>query len=129
MKMLPVRVRQALNKRDDEWVKKARELAQTLGTDDKERQLRNIQSMAESSQSWQAVALFIRYQAARGQLDKVWAEKAVSALEGLQKDAQSLIGSATSEQTRDLHMELVARTLGYAVRWHVWDMKGKERGA
>ena len=129
MRMLSARTRRELERRDDEWVKKARELVQTLGKGDKERQLRNIQNVAEESHSWQAVSLFIRYQAARGQLDKTWAENTITLLEGLQNDAQGLVGSSNSEQVKDVHLELVARTLGYAVRWHVWDMKDRERAA
>lgn len=129
MRVLPVRARRELERRDDEWVKKARELTRTIGKDDKERQLRNVQSIAETSRSWEAVSLFMRYQAARGQLDKAWAEKAVSMLDELRRDAQTLAGSSDPSQIRDVHMELVARTLGYAVRWHVWDTKGKEKSS
>lgn len=125
MRKLSVASRRALEERDDDWVQKARELTKGL-KDEKERQLRNIQHIAEASESWKAVALFIRYQAARNQLDKAWAEEAVAKLEALQNNARSLAGK---DDPKSLHMELVSRVLGYAVRWHVWDIKNKEKSA
>lgn len=125
MRKLSVASRRALEERDDDWVQKARELTKDL-KDEKERQLRNIQNIAEASESWKAVALFIRYQAARNQLDKAWAEEAVAKLEALQNNACSLAGK---DDRKSLHMELVSRVLGYAVRWHVWDIKNKEKSA
>ncbi len=123
MRPLSITTRRTIEKYDDNWVQKGRELTQNLKSD-KERQLRNIQSIAETSESWKAVALFIRYQAARNQLDKDWAEEAVAKLEALQNDARSLAGK---DEPKAVHMELVSRILGYAVRWHVWDTKNKEQ--
>ncbi|HEY65175.1 MAG TPA: hypothetical protein G4O02_11455 [Caldilineae bacterium] len=127
MRKLDATVRQEIAARDDEWVKAARELVNGLQSQDKERQLRNIQSIAEGSNSWAALALFIRYQAARNELDKQWAEEAIRRLENLQRDAQSLAASRRADP-KAVHMEIVSRVLGYAVRWHVWDVKGKEAG-
>ncbi len=127
MRKLDATVRQEIAARDDEWVKAARELVNGLQGRDKERQLRNIQSIAEGSDSWAALALFIRYQAARNELDKQWAEEVIRRLENLQRDAQSLAASRRADP-KAVHMEIVSRVLGYAVRWHVWDVKGKEAG-
>ena len=109
--------------RDDDWVEKARTLVDDLANQDKERQLRNIQSIAEGSNSWKALELFIRYQAARKELPKQWAEAAIKQLEELRSEAQS-IARKHGADTKTVHMELVSRVLGYAVRWHVWDRKG-----
>jgi hypothetical protein len=93
---------------------------------DKRRQLRNIQEVAESSDSWKALELFIRYQAARGEIDEGWAERAIQRLENLREEAQSLAGQVAGADVRAIHLALVARVLGYAVRWHTWDVKGGE---
>jgi hypothetical protein len=90
--------------------------------DGKVRQLRNILEVAESTDSWKALELFIRYQAARGELPKDWAESAIQALDALQQDAQS-IAQHTGDPAKTIHLELVTRVLGHAVRWHVWDVK------
>jgi len=133
-----VQIRHKLEKEDDTWAEEARKLATALlkalateGKDnDRERQLRNIQSMAEQSNSWRALELFIRYQAARKEIPKDWAEQAIKTLEKLQENARSVLrdspASSDPELLKAVHLELVARTLGYAVRWHVWDTKGKE---
>ena len=63
--------------------------------------------------------MFIRYQAARGQLDMKWARSAAERLAVLQQDARGLLDRPDDDAVRRLHLELVARTLGYAVRWHV----------
>jgi len=112
--------------RDDDWVEKARTLVDDLANQDKERQLRNIQSIAEGSNSWKALELFIRYQAARKELPKQWAEAAIKQLEGLRSEAQSIAGKYGAD-IKTVHMEIVSRVLGYAVRWHVWDVKGAEK--
>ncbi len=112
--------------RDDDWVEKAHALVADLKNQDKERQLRNIQSIAEGSDSWKALELFIRYQAARKELPKQWAEAAIKQLEGLRSEAQSIAGKYGAD-IKTVHMEIVSRVLGYAVRWHVWDVKGAEK--
>lgn len=146
MRTLPVstpkvaaQIRHKLEKEDDTWAEEARQLAAALlkalakeGRDnDRERQLRNLQSMAEQSNSWRVFELFIRYQAARKEIPKDWAEQAIETLEKLQENARSLLhnipASADPELLKAVHLELVARTLGYAVRWHVWDTRGKEK--
>jgi len=146
MRILPVptakvavQIRHKLEKEDDTWAEEARNLAAALlkaltkeGKDnDRERQLRNIQSMAAQSNSWRALELFIRYQAARKEIPKEWAEQTIETLEKLQENARSLLHNITAspdpELLKAIHLELVARTLGYAVRWHVWDTKGKEK--
>lgn len=114
---------------DDELVDKAKELVENFKKED--RQLRLIKNMAESSQSWKAVSLFIKYQAARKQIDESWAKDAIGNLEGLKTKAKSLAeGSASKTSTKgdsvdDIFMELASRVLGYAVRWHVWNTKGQ----
>ena len=125
MRKLDATIRQKIAAQDDEWVKKARGLVERLRSQDKERQLRNIQSIAESSNSWKALALFIRYQAARRELGKQWAEETIERLGNLQRDAQSLAAPYKADP-KAVHMELVSRVLGYAVRWHVWDVKEQE---
>ena len=114
---------------DDELVDKAKELVEDFKKED--RQLRLIKNMAESSQSWKAVSLFIKYQAARKHIDESWAKDAIEDLEGLKIQARSLAEvSASKTSTKgdsadDIFMELASRVLGYAVRWHVWNTKGQ----
>jgi hypothetical protein len=122
MRTLPPRIRHEIEKRDDELVQLARNLTSGL-RDDKRRQLRNIQDIAEGSDSWKALELFIRYQAARGEIDKAWAESAIQHLWGLQKTAQGLASQVAGVDAGAIHLALVSRVLGYAVRWHTWDTK------
>lgn len=131
MRRLDPRMRQEIEKRDDEWVQEAHKLATRLRElegkkEDKRGQLRNIQNVAESGDSWAALDLFIRYQAARGQLKTGWAEEAVALLGGLEKKAEAIARVVQNANPKDVHLEIVARVLGYAVRWHTWDVKGKE---
>ena len=125
MRKLDATIRQQIAARDDYWVQAARKLVDGLKDQNKERQLRNIQSIAEGSDSWDALALFIRYQAARKELPKQWAEEAIKQLEDLRRNAQSLAASRGADP-KIMHMEIVSRVLGYAVRWHVWDVKRQE---
>lgn len=109
---------------DDRWVEEAQRLVKGLKGQDKHGQLRNIQAIAEESNSWPAVALFIRYQGARDQVPKQWAEDAVKRLEELQAHAKELASRVPGADEKAIHMEIVSRVLGYAVRWHIWDVKG-----
>jgi len=114
---------------DDDLVDKAEELVKGYKKED--RQLRLIKNMAESSRSWKAVALFIRYQAARKQIDETWAKEAIEKLKSLDGIAESLAGDSASraspkeDSPDEIFMELASRVLGYAVRWHVWNSKGQ----
>lgn len=121
-----------LGARQQDLVKKAKRLAETLqqkAGQDKERQLRNIQAMAEQGSSWSLVELFIRYQTARGQLPASWEDLAIEELAELRGLAQSLVGPADEGLLEQVHLELVRRVLGYTVWWHVWDVKKtQERG-
>jgi len=121
MRRLKPQTRKAIAQREDDLVQKARSITQTL-KQDKVRQLRNILEVAESTDSWKALELFIRYQAARGELPKDWAESAIQAFDALQTDAQN-ISKDTGDPTKTIHLELVTRVLGHAVRWHVWEVK------
>ena len=128
MRTLPPHIRREIEKRDDDLVQMARKLAEDLKKslkkgEDKRRQLRNIQDIAEGSDSWKALELFIRYQAARGEIDKNWAENAIQRLEGLQKTAKGLASQVAGVDAGAVHLALVSRVLGYAVRWHTWDTK------
>jgi len=125
MRVLPPRIRREIEERDDDLVKLARSLTSDL-KDDKRRQLRNIQDIAESSDSWKALELFIRYQAARGEIEKEWAESAIQHLKSLQSTAQGMASQVAGVDARAVHLALVSRVLGYAVRWHTWDTKGRE---
>ncbi len=140
MRRLDATIRQRIAAQDDKWVQEAQTLAQSLWEslekgerkDGKVGQLRNILEIAEASDSWKALKLFIRYQAARGQLGKKqgrkWAEDTIKQLERLQEHAKQLASQVRGADEKAVHMELVSRVLGYAVRWHVWDVKGKEAG-
>ncbi len=116
--------RKEIAAQDDRWVEEARELVKGLKGQDKHGQLRNIQAVAEETDSWAAVALFIRYQAARDQVPKKWANDAVERLERLQAYAKELAGRIPEADEKAIHMGIVSRVLGFAVRWHVWDVKG-----
>jgi len=122
MRTLPPRIRHEIEKRDDELVQLARNLTSGL-KDDKRRQLRNIQDIAEGSDSWKALELFIRYQAARGEIDRAWAESAIQHLGDLQRTAKGLATQVAGADAGAVHLALVSRVLGYAVRWHTWDTK------
>jgi len=139
MRRLDATIRQRIAAQDDKWVQEAQALAQSLWEslergerkDGKVGQLRNILEIAESSDSWKALALFIRYQAARGQLGKQgrkWAESTIEQLEKLRDHAEQIASQVKGADEKTIHMEIVSRVLGYAVRRHVWDVKGKEAG-
>jgi hypothetical protein len=120
-------LREKLEQRQSDLIQKAQQLAKGL-RDDKERQLRNVQAIAEQGRSWTLVELFIRYQAARKQFDPGWAEQAVRELGALRNMAQAVVAEAGQEGSSlvdDVHTELVKRVLGYTVWWHVWEVKGK----
>ncbi|MGC8838606.1 MAG: hypothetical protein ACP5UM_09335 [Anaerolineae bacterium] len=86
--------------------------------------MRNIQDVAEASESWAAVDLFIRYQGARGELPREWAENACKLLGDLKERAEEIARQVKGADAKSIHMEIVSRVLGYAVRWHTWDTKG-----
>lgn len=125
----------------EEMVKKAQSLAEQMkqaieeqkrklsDKEHKERQLRNIQEVAEQSASWAEVELFIRYQAARREIPKSWAEYAVETLSGLRDMAgaitQRALGARHDEVAKSVHIELIRLVLGYTVWWHVWHAKGE----
>lgn len=129
MRQLSLATIKKIREMDDDLVDNAMELVEDFKKED--RQLRLIKNMAESSRSWKAVALFIKYQAARKQIDETWANDAIENLEGLKINAKSLAeGSASKASTKvdsaeEIFMELASRVLGYAVRWHVWNTKGQ----
>nr|WP_290669651.1 hypothetical protein [Ardenticatena sp.] len=130
MRKLNPRTRQALAAKEDALVQQAREVAEALWEaldakqrkDGKGRQLRNILEVAESTDSWKALALFIRYQAARGELDIGWAEKVIETLEGLESEACKL-AQDNKDDPKAVHLEMITHLLGHAVRWHLWDVK------
>ncbi len=133
MRKLNPKTRKAIAEREDELVQKAQNIAKALWDeldpgqrlDGKIRQLRNILEVAESTDSWKALELFIRYQAARKEIPKSWAEAAIQQLDVLQRDAQE-IAKDTGDKPKTVHLELVTRVLGHAVRWHLWDVKKRE---
>ena len=120
----------ALREKEEDLVRKAERLARSLAGDgkrpsDKERQLRNIQEVAEQSASWAEIELFIRYQAARKEISVVWADEAIQELKGLEEIAGSIVSTADEPLIRRVHLEMVRRVLGYTVRWHVWHVEGE----
>lgn len=122
-----------LDEQQRRLVETARQLAQRLqekagGEKDKERQLRNIQAIAEQGSCWALVELFIRYQTARGQLPTSWDDFAIGQLAGLRDLARAIVGANDEGWVEQAHLELVKRVLGYTVWWHVWDVKKEERG-
>jgi len=133
MRKLNLKARKAIAEREDELVQKAQKIAQALWDeldlgqrlDGKIRQLRNILEVAESTDSWKALELFIRYQAARKEIPKAWAELVIQELGALQQEAQQIAKNA-KVSAKAVHLELVTRVLGHAVRWHLWDVKKRE---
>lgn len=103
----------------------AEQMRQALPGKDKERQLRNIQGVAEQSTSWAEVELFIRYQAARKEIPIEWAQSAIETLSGLEEVAKRIASGEPPEVIRRIHLELIRRVLGYTVRWHVFHVKGE----
>jgi len=130
MRKLNPKTRKAIAEREDQLVEKAQSIAQQLWEsledaqkrDGKVRQLRNVLEVAESTDSWKALELFMRYQAARNEIPKSWAELAIQELGALQQDAKS-VAQKTGDKNKTIHLELVTRVLGHAVRWHLWDVK------
>jgi len=122
------KILRALREKEENLVHEGEKLAQSLvkgGKLDKERQLRNIQEIAEQSTSWAEVELFIRYQAARREIPVDWAKETITKLEELRGMARSIVGVEDNSLIRKVHLELVRRILGYTVRWHVWHTKGE----
>ncbi len=133
MRRLKPQTRREIAKLEDQLVEKAQKIAQNLWDeldtgqrrDGKVRQLRNILEVAESTDSWKALELFIRYQAARKEIPGVWAESAIQELSALQTYARE-IARTTGDSEKTIHLELITRVLGHAVRWHLWDVKKGE---
>ncbi len=133
MRRLKSQTRREIAKLEDQLVEKAQKIAQNLWDeldtgqrrDGKVRQLRNILEVAESTDSWKALELFIRYQAARKEIPGAWAESAIQELSALQTYAQE-IARTTGDSEKTIHLELITRVLGHAVRWHLWDVKKGE---
>ncbi|HXF69761.1 MAG TPA: hypothetical protein VNK89_08130 [Thermoflexus sp.] len=115
----------------EDLIQKAEKLAAQMkellkeGEKDKERQLRNIQEVAEQSTSWAEVELFIRYQGARKQIPAAWVPQAIDALSKLEGIAKRIASGEPPEVIRRIHLELIRRVLGYTVRWHVAHVKGE----
>jgi len=130
---LKPQTRKLIAEREDDLVEHAHKIAQAL-KQDKVRQIRNILEVAESTSSWKALELFIRYQAARGELPKKWAEMTIQELEALQQEATKIQQKAQKkvkapeelDSVKAIHLELVTRVLGHTVRWHIWDVKRRE---
>ena len=78
MRQLSMATIKKIKDMDDDLVDRAEKLVEGYKKED--RQLRLIKNMTESSRSWKAVALFIRYQAARKQIDETWAKDAIEKL-------------------------------------------------
>ena len=133
MRRLKPQTRREIAKLEDQLVEKAQKIAQNLRDeldtgqrrDGKVRQLRNILEVAESTDSWKALELFIRYQAARREIPGAWGEFAIQELSTLQTYAQE-IARTTGDSEKTIHLELITRVLGHAVRWHLWDVKKGE---
>lgn len=127
MRKLFPRTWKMIRERDDEWVKAGEKLIKGLGDQEVERQLRIIQGVAEESGSWEAVKLFIQYQGSRkeAKIGKDWAQKAVDELESLKNRAEEL-SRQTGDDKKGVHLELVSRVLGYAVRWRKVEESNKE---
>jgi len=125
MRQLSMATIKKIKDMDDDLVDRAEKLVEGYKKED--RQLRLIKNMTESSRSWKAVALFIRYQAARKQIDETWAKDAIEKLKSLDSLAGELASKASPKEDLqdDIFMELASRVLGYAVRWHVWNTKGQ----
>jgi len=124
------KILRAIREKEENLVREGEELARSIAgggkPSDKERQLRNIQEIAEQSTSWAEVELFIRYQAARKEIPVNWAIEAIQKLkELLYGMARSIVGVEDESLIRKVHLELVRRVLGYTVRWHVWHVKGE----
>ena len=133
------RILQSLRDKEEKLVQIAHDLAEHLRQvfiqeegqppsekKNKERQIRNIQEVAEQSTSWAEIELFIRYQAARKEIYADWAVETLNRLKDLENMAKSIVqGAADSALLRRVHLYLVRRVLGYTVRWHVWHAKGE----
>lgn len=130
MKRLPIRVVQEIDRREDQWVQLASELAADRRVWMRAGQLRNILGVAERGNSWAAVALFMRYQAARpqAQISSEWVEKAIGRLEELQTAARDLAPAGDEDLRRQIHLDLVSRVLGYTIRWLAWNQFISKQG-
>ncbi len=128
MKRLPIHVIQEIDRREDQWVQLAKDLAADQKVWDRERQVRNILGVAEEGSSWPAVTLFMRYQAARGQLQRDWIEKAIGQLESLQSVARDLAVPGDEDLRRQVHLDIVSRVLGYTIRWLAWNQYISKHG-
>jgi len=133
MRRLKPQTCREIAKLEDQLVEQAQKIAQNLWDeldvgqrrDGKVRQLRNILEVAESTDSWKALELFIRYQAARKEIPGAWAEFVIQKLSALQTYAQE-ITRTTGDSEKMIYLELITRVLGHAVRWHLWDVKKGE---
>jgi hypothetical protein len=127
MRILDAKIRAKIEQADDQWVTVAKKLAETMPKNhqgkyiEKKSQLHNLQALAERGDSWLAFELFLKYQAARGELDSQWVQSTAADLANLRSEANRLVGASGKlpEKEQAVHMELVSRVLGFTVRWHI----------
>ncbi len=113
--ILPIPVSQRIRAYDSDLIKEAQGLAEGL-KESRERQIRNMMEAAEQATCWAAVKLFIRYQAARKQIEGPWAERLIQQLEKLREKADGIAGE-TKNPVEAVHLALIVRFLGYLLRW------------
>ncbi|WP_448591462.1 hypothetical protein [Thermoflexus hugenholtzii] len=114
---LSPQVREEIRRLDPQLIKDSQELAEALRSS-AERQIRNIMEAAEQASCWEEVELFIRYQAARGALERGWAQSLIEKLKGLEQQAEDIARPHGALKTA-VHLALIARFLGYLTRWDV----------
>jgi hypothetical protein len=114
---LDPRVMAKIRDLDSQLIRDSQALAKALRSS-AERQIRNIMEAAEQASCWEAVELFIRYQAARGALNKEWAGQLIEKLKGLEEPAGKLARDTGAPKTA-VHLVLIARFLGHLIRWDV----------
>jgi len=129
MNMSP-QILEAIRQRDGELIQRSGELIEQLRRSH-ERQIRNILEVAERATCWEAVEIFIRYQAARKQIDREWVGPLIDALKKLEGEARKIAEDLSvppdqQDQIKAIHLVLIARFLGYLLRWDKIRFAGQE---
>ena len=95
-----------------------------------ESQFRNLVAVANSSDSAEVIKNFLRYQVGR---DKKWGRGKASLAERIINDidqtikteAEKIAKEAKAKDSKDIHLELIRRYLGYGARYLTYLRKGQ----
>lgn len=128
---IELKVQQGIRQAEDTLVTQIQDaLDKTQYGDLEESQFRNLVAVANSSDSAEVIKNFLRYQVGR---DKKWgrdknslAERIINDIDkAIKTEAERIAKEAKAKDSKDIHLELIRRYLGYGARYLTYLRKGK----